>query len=106
MKRFKFRAYHNGAKEMLYENLTGDVFKWCHEHQDIEIMQFTGLRDKNGKEIYFGDIMRAPSGNMFEVIWYDEEMRIALRSKNTIYNFNVPMYSIAGNIYEHKHLLQ
>jgi hypothetical protein len=70
------------------------------------IMQFTGLHDKNGKEIYFDDFVKAPSDNIFQVIWYDEEMRIALKHKDTIYNFNVGLYEVIGNIYENPELIK
>lgn len=61
MKReIKFRAWHKESKEMLYPtklSRQGDVFHWLEEGQPIEIMQCTGLKDRNGKEIYEGDII-------------------------------------------------
>lgn len=60
MREIKFRAWfsHGNNKEMLYDRNSGDCLRWKNEGQAIEsIMQFTGLVDKNGKEIYEGDIV-------------------------------------------------
>jgi uncharacterized phage protein (TIGR01671 family) len=57
MREYKFRAFHKGAKEMLF-GANENIFRWQSEGQPIEIMQFTGLKDRHGKEIYDGDIVR------------------------------------------------
>lgn len=54
MRDIKFRAWLYIDGTMQYEDLFGaEKFGG----RDCEIMQFTGLKDKNGKEIYEGDIV-------------------------------------------------
>jgi len=107
----RFRAWDCFNETMWMQNGLGNFFtsmeKFTSGGNKIVLMQYTGLHDKNGKEIYFKDIVEAPSGQSFIVDWLDDEMRIALRSISncTWYNFNVGLYKVIGNIYENPELL-
>ena len=113
----KFRVWHNRANKMLESGSNRQIFSWKDEGQDIAIMQFTGLHDKNGKEIYEGDILlslswgaKSRNKRPYHIVeWFktgwkavgyngEIEVRPDLDVKND--------FEVIGNIYENPELLK
>ena len=73
--------------------------------------QFTNVLDKNGKEIYEGDIINTSSDKMMLVSWNKEFASFCLDKKGWLYSHwfgescNPEECEVMGNIYENPELL-
>lgn len=75
---------------------------------EVELMQFTGLKDKNDIEIYEGDILNH-NGDLWVVRYSEEDGMFILYYDNIIENFsnmNSKWLEVIGNIYENPELLK
>nr|DAS38889.1 MAG TPA: YopX protein [Caudoviricetes sp.] len=121
----KFRAYDSGSLGHMYqpdEVMVCDRKIWIQDedsegnewivNNDLNLMQSTGLKDKNGKEIFEGDILYGYAGEDFwEIVEFDTEEGKWIR-KDIWYNSklglseNNEFMEIVGNIYENPELLE
>lgn len=83
---------------------------WAHfepYHKDILLMQYTGLKDKNGKEIYEGDIVRLPEDEdykYYSIIYSKNRLGFTL-SNGCGFGLSYGI-EVVGNIYENPELLE
>lgn len=72
------------------------------------LMQYTGLKDKNGKEIFQSDILKDSGGHHWVVEWNEDHAFFGLRSikiENSVDPIDNQNMWIVGNIYENPELL-
>ena len=127
MKEIKFRAYHKKRKEIFeiasidFEEkkaaLSNGIIKLLNvDFKQFELLQYTGLTDKNGTGIYEGDIVLIEPGGISTwyktVIEFKEGALIAslINGEDHFYIFNPGFdsndFEVIGNIYENKKILE
>lgn len=133
MREIKFRAWNKRLKKLV--SMEEFVFSPCfiqadgkviicdpgneeHNFEELEdyiLMQYTGLKDKNGKEIYEGDIIKykyekSLRGDISKVEWQNEYAGFSpfvdYDSDNQWSYINLESIEVISNIYENPKLLE
>lgn len=140
MREIKFRIYFEdeepfmsepiGLEELLhedwieFENQEGTLslplkdFRFYYEkNKNYKIMQYTGLKDKNGKEIYEGDIVKAHyiKNGLVEIIasvaYSEDYAQYVIKDTKYVSDDYEPLcdyedLEVIGNIYNNPELLE
>ena len=109
MREIKFRAWDSLQKKMYsWEELKANKFcsAWdllYFPHDNKILLEYTGLKDKNGEEIYEGDILEHNYDTKIKSIvkWDKNEA-----SFHPINNFIAAKRKVIGNIYENPNLFE
>ena len=107
----KFRAWNKRKKEMFQIDLYGECL--LSQDKDEVVMQYTGLLDKNGIEIYEGDIVSIldfeEEKKITSVRWEKEWASFELYKDYNHYGWfsddvEISKCEVIGNIYENKEI--
>lgn len=87
----------------------GPGFMTVQKAKNYVLMQWTGLKDKNGKEIWEGDIIETQAKTKLgHIVFYNGSWRISIHDTKTPISVGFgywKTYTVIGNIYQNPELL-
>ena len=119
----RYRAWDSWRKRMsvvdrIYIDTEGvrlydDFGEYWRDFRDVELMQSTGLKDKNSKEVFVGDIIKCTRGCLHEVYiekeyggtYFGGMPAVYLKGLREGYAWT-EHEEIIGNVYENPELLE
>lgn len=115
MREIKFRAWNKTLQKMVDLNgsiQTGHGLNSLFIDDDLDFMQYTGLKDKNDKEIYEGDIVNWGANDAIEIGFgwgddaeaYGESFGVLIGA--SVFCGAHKDCEVVGNIYENPELLK
>jgi len=117
MREIKFRAWHRDNKCWLDSICVYSDGSWSgslvgergevsgYDERECELMQYTGLKDKNGKEIYEGDILKTSTSNE-QVMWDSKDGLWCFNERCPVYFADINQREVIGNIWENRDMLK
>ena len=113
-KMVEVKSIHFGTKNIVY-SVKENSDRWgfiTSKFDDCKLMQFTGLTDKNGKQIFEGDILRLCDATYpCEIYWSGIGWAFKRNDKRVDYNYGSSLVidcekmQVIGNIYDNPELL-
>jgi len=123
-----YEKYPRGIYKVMDLNFASEIVTlWSEKEQtsfevslrEVELLQYTGYKDKNGKEIYGGHIVSVKylydkrTTDRAQVSWQEDKASFGLKSLKGLTNEVYELYQVTaehnleiiGNIYENKELL-
>ena len=118
MREIKFRAWDKKQKEFhTWEDLKCNSISvaYLFNNTDLKLLQYTGLKDKNNKEVYEGDILQVeldsgyvPAKKILNKVYFENGCFKSkdINSHEDVLFIELPSYEAVGNIYENPELLE
>ena len=122
MREIKFRVWDKKRKQMFYSQwcltLTGGLFQianvnWAGDSKNLTLIQYTGLYDRNGKEICEGDIIKDGYDEPLGIVIFEDGCFVIESLDDGGYThypetriLHFEACEITGNIYENSEYLE